>query len=476
MFQLIASAESERYDADYSVRINGREAFVYAARVSAQPFNQIWPGYQRPVEQSELSSFVQAVSDEPLHFEVEVKKNFEEVKVRPLSKGITAEKKGRRVCFTIEQCGQYVLEADGHHGALHIFVDPVQDKGHIRESATHYFPAGVHRAGRIPVRSGDRIYIERGAVVYGTVLAENVHDVVIAGGGILDGGEEERTNGHCYESDSGGCIRFYDSSDIRIEDAILRDSSNWILSMFRCSDIVIENVKLVGHWKYNNDGIDLSNCRNGLIKNCFVRSFDDGIVLKGIPGYEHDNVENILVENCVVWCEWGRSLEIGAETVADYYNGIVFINCDLIHNSAVCLDVQNRSNADIRGVLFEDIRAEYSRRQTPEQVQSERGQKYSRCGEIHVPVLIRFENAHYTDWDFSSRYPYGISHDIRFRNISVISDEGLPVPACEFLGVDAEHKIRDIVIEDLTVNGRRMTDKKSANFFENEFTENIILR
>jgi len=31
---------------------------VHPARVSAFPMNQVWPGYQRPVEQTKMASFV----------------------------------------------------------------------------------------------------------------------------------------------------------------------------------------------------------------------------------------------------------------------------------------------------------------------------------------------------------------------------------------------------------------------------------
>ena len=137
--------------------------------------------------------------------------------------------------------------------------------------------------------------------------------------------------------------------------------------------------------------------------------------------------------------------------------------------------MQNRSNADISDVLFEDIRVEYTKYQTPEQGQSLKGQKYGRKNEMHVPSLIRFENAHYTDWDFSRLYPYGISHDIVFRNIQVYLDEGVSMPACEFWGIDEAHKIFNITIENLTVNGLRLREKSQAKFDENEFTDNICL-
>lgn len=50
--------------ADYRVFAKGEEIPVYTCRISRYPFNTYWPGYQRPIEQSEVASFVNLVGDE----------------------------------------------------------------------------------------------------------------------------------------------------------------------------------------------------------------------------------------------------------------------------------------------------------------------------------------------------------------------------------------------------------------------------
>ena len=70
-------------------------------------------------------------------------------------------------------------------------------------------------------------------------------------------------------------------------------------------------------------------------------------------------MEDIRVENTICWCGWGRTLEIGLETVAPAYRRISFLNCDLIPNSAVALDIQAGDFAEISDVTFENVRVEY---------------------------------------------------------------------------------------------------------------------
>jgi hypothetical protein len=55
---------------DYKVYVNGQEVPVYTCRISAYPFNRVWPGFQRPVAQTERASFVNLIADEEIKIEV----------------------------------------------------------------------------------------------------------------------------------------------------------------------------------------------------------------------------------------------------------------------------------------------------------------------------------------------------------------------------------------------------------------------
>lgn len=412
-----------------------------ACRVSALPFNTPWPGHQRPLSQSEVSGFVRIVADEPVEIEAEPREGFSAASVRPLSKGVCPRRHGKKVCFTLEEAGQYVLEFDGEHTALHIFLCRPRDFS-VYGKPTRVFGAGLHDAGRIVLKDGDRIFLEEGARVRGVLYGKGVHDAAVYGCGVLDGGGEERNSPDCYGEDTNGCLKLYECENVRIDGVTFVDSAIWVCNLFACTNVVLNDIKVVGHWKYNCDGVDIVNSSDITVKNSFIRAFDDVITLKGILPYRQLPLENILVENCVLWCGWGRTLEIGLETLAERYKNISFRNCDLIRNSAVAIDIQCGDYAEISDISYEDIRVEYRADCLPEQMENPVGCRYAGYGKKHTPVFIKVCTQEYTlghpfeEYDGELlRVRQGRAarvHDIRFENVSALLEAGCEPPQIVF--------------------------------------------
>ena len=66
----------------------------------------------------------------------------------------------------------------------------------------------------------------------------------------------------------------------------------------QCENIIIDSVRTDSDAYWNNDGIDIQDCKNVRITNCFVNSADDGICLKS-QSPEH-YCDNIYIANCTV--------------------------------------------------------------------------------------------------------------------------------------------------------------------------------
>lgn len=499
-----AIVDEEIFDEQYEVTINGKIVHSIKARVSAMPYNTMWPGYQRPLNQTELTSIISFASDEEVFVCVKpntvVLDETTDIRIRPLSKKISYEVVNGKICFALKETGAYTVELNGFHEVLTIIFDPIRNwleqakKERQNNGKILYYAQGIHEIGTIELESHTTVVIDSGAVLYGSFTAICAEDIKICGYGIIDGGKEERTEdtgGVLYDYEAfipsgrdeirnccneqamlSGCMRFYRCSNISLEGVMLRDSAFWSFCAMGCDNLLIDNVKSIGMWKYNTDGIDVCNSSNVVIRNCFLRNFDDCIVVKGICGWEDRNNENILVENCVIWCDWGRSLELGAETNAPEYRNIIMRNCDLIHGSTVLMDIQHHNNAEIHHCSFENINAEYSKYQLPDTYQADMEEDFQEEANTKHPVLMGIYMMNTNC--FSMRKLHGCVHDITFRNITVYKDDEVTKPESCFYGFDG-HRVSNVVIENLCLNGEKVVTLEEGNIFINEYTDRIRL-
>ena len=190
-----------------------------------------------------------------------------------------------------------------------------------------------------------------------------------------------------------------------------------------------------------------------------------------MKGWDHRNVENILVRNCVTWCDWGRNLEIGAETCADEYRNILFEDCDCIHGAHILLDIQNGDRANVHDLTFDNIRCEYSRYQTEPVYQSTEEMEYAPdTSKPWIPLLMK---AHLYRGMWSKDMLFGTNRNITFRNIQILADEGLEMPRSEFSGADETHRTTDIRIENLTFNGAPVKNLEDARISLGAFTDRV---
>lgn len=424
-------------ESGYSAWMNGQPVKVRPIRISAMPFNQWAPGYQRPIDQTEIAGMVSVEVDGPAAFRVMPARLFKKAVVRPLSKGVKPETKDREVAFTIPGPGYYVLELDGYHCPLEIFADPTRDFAAEKAAANIVFGPGRHEPVIVKLKSRDRVYIDKDAFVLGSFQADGVEDVKISGYGIICGSRNRRDTDNCYREGQASPIRIIDSKRITVDGPVVIDSSCWCVEAFNSSDLEFAHIKVTGAWRYNTDGIDICNSQRVKIRDSFVHSFDDTIVLKGIFEKKHrdDPVADIKVERCVCWCGWGRTLEVGYETWAPYFRNIVFDDCDLIHNNGAALSVHLGGPAPIEDITFRNIRVECDASELQSQMQSSRDQQYTGKAPNQF-CLISMTNDKmfspgglYSALGYDSKdEPYGTFKRVTIENVDVTVDEGAPTP------------------------------------------------
>lgn len=470
---------------DYQVKVNNKKVNIYYARVSAIPIN-IWPGINRPLGQTELASFGYFDIRGEAIISIDSKECIRDVIIRPLSLKINPIIEGNRITFKISKSCQVVVEVNGWHHALHLFANPVETNLIVKSSKNIlYFGPGVHYPGVIHAKSNQTIYLAGGAVVYGAIYGYHVKNVKIIGRGILDASYFKRG------VDSISILQFEHCDNLLIDGIILRDSHIWTLFLHESANVVINNIKIIGMWRYNADGIDIVNSRNVIAKNSFIRAFDDCIALKGIrtnywakedPHWDslsQSSIKNISVSNCVIWNDWGYALEIGEETLADSISHVTFKDCDIIHYVWGAINIQNGNRAVVHDIRYENIRIEdpitknvflddLANPVTDIPRIEDSGRKIYKYKEKNIGHLI---DINVKDNGWQKDKSLGSVSNILFKNINYSSTHS-PVYST-FEGYSNIHKISNLRFINLIINGHHIQSCKDANFQVNKFVEKI---
>ena len=480
-----------------TARVGGRELPVGTARCSRVPFNRRWPGHQRPLDQTEICGVAAFAMTGPVTVELKVNEPFSRVVVRPSSRNVRARTEGDVIRLTIEHPGQYSVEIDGWHRNLFLFADPVKDYGVVRGApGVRWFGPGEHDAGLIEMKTGETLYLEAGAVVYGRVHARDADGIRILGRGILDASrikeqvirtdpakdEEERRKGFAVANVKRfDAIRLEFCDRALIDGVTIRDSLIYNIRPIGCRDLTISNVKAIGSWRYNADGFDLHNCERVTIRDSFVRTYDDCICVKGFDawmdegemlhdGYLHDVFRDVLVTNCTTWCDWGRNYEIGAETRAREIRNVVFRDCDAIRTSSVACDVQNVDWADVHDIVFENIRVEYDDERLAPLYQATDDMEYvDRSAGRHLGRLLVSSVFSHPEYSTGGTRR-GKNRDILFKDIRVT---GETLPSSYFAGCDDAHRSSGITIDGIYLNGRRVESEKDARLERGPFADPV---
>lgn len=360
---------------NYKVYLNEAEIPVQPARVSKLPINRAWPGIQRSLEQTEIAYFVSFDMAEPVTLRIETSDTIERAAIRPREFGIEHRVAERTIDITLAEPRLFTVEVNGHHEALCIFAN--KPFAYEMTDNTLYFGPGEHNIGMLYPKDGQTIILDEGAVVYGGIYAYRVKNVTVCGRGILDAskllrGDElvERGDPLAQELMDLGlterdvqyycAFNAYGCENLTVDGIILRDPPFWTFTLRNaCRHVTLNNIKLIGLWRYNADGFDLCNCYDTTLTNSFVRSFDDSVVVRGVYlDGEEGGCNNVTVSGNVLWCDWGKNLEIWSGNYDSSITDIAFYDNHLIHGCNVGVSIDTWFGSEhitVDGVTYESI-------------------------------------------------------------------------------------------------------------------------
>ena len=460
----------------YNVLVDGKKINVNPARVSRIPFNMVWQGYQRDIDQTEIAYFVSFDMGKSTEIEVNVLEGqVDEVKIRPLEYGIDYKVCGNTVKITLDVPKKFTVEVNGSAEVLCVFANPVHE--FTADENTIYFGPGEHHPGMIYPKAGQTVYLAEGAVVYGGIYAYKANDVTVCGRGVLDSseiprGDELTEDDELYKelkalglTHRDICLvtgfNAYECNNFKAEGIVLRDAPFWTVIIRNGSrGVKLENIKIIGQWRYNADGIDLCASGDILVTDCFVRSFDDSVVVRAVDlDGEYTPCENIVVENNVLWCDWGKNLEIWCGDKNAEVKNITFRNNYLIHCTDIAISIDTWFGAPsltVDTVSYENIYIDTDAKIMCPCIQENKEHEYpedarnGKWGDNRRGILIGVGRLGKNLGNQACDFNYDCSdykicyRNVSFKNVVCNSDKKLPVKVnskhlCELSGITFEN-------------------------------------
>lgn len=277
--------------------------------------------------------------------------------------------------FNISEFGAVADGKTLNTAAIQKAIDAAAAEGGVVE-----IPAGTFLSGAIFLKKGAELFLAENAVLLGSqniedypkretrieghfepwrmalVNAQQMDHVRIIGKGRLDGNgvpywqafwKRREENPRCtnLEVERPRLLFIDRCTDVRVEGVALQDSGFWNLHLYRCRDVVIENVRITipsaartGIRGPSTDGIDVDSSQNVTIRKCYISTNDDDIALKGSKGPFADRdadsppVENILVEDCEIG-EGNGLITCGSE--ANIVRNVTVRNCVISGNATL---------------------------------------------------------------------------------------------------------------------------------------------
>lgn len=344
-------------------------------------------------------------------------------------------------------CKFAIVFADRRHPLLVFALPPETDVPDPKDPRVRVFEPGLTEIpgdGKIVVGSGETLYFKPGAFVRGGITATG-ENIRICGRGFIDDTPLEWV---CRRTSF--AIGVENARHVRIEDVGVCGSGGWTIATKNAEDVLVRDVKLCNSRIQNDDGIDPCNTRHMRIENCFIRTDDDCIAIKG-SRREFGDCEDIVICGCTLWCDRARCILMGHESRAEYMRNILVEDCDVIHVSQGLPAFLLEPGEDMRleDVVFRNIRV------------------YNDVPGREMTVVSMRPQVNYA----MERKVAGHIRGILFENLTVSGEQCRTKFVVE--GRDAEHVTHDVRFKNVRVFGKPL-ERHSDGVVVGEFAEGVF--
>lgn len=456
VFPFVEAVRYSHHNDDYTVRVRTpggvwQDLYEYKVKVD--------------LDNPSDASMVYFNFDGPV--EVAVQKNngrFSEVKIRPSGKGIKPVVRGRTAYFTLTRPENLSIEFDDDHlHNLHLFTHAIRKDMPAAppRAATApigngtppdftqpvvYFGPGVHD-GEFNVRSNSTVYIDGSALLKRPLIVNGVENVKIFSDGLFD---------------SVDMLTIKNSRHVLIDGPIFFNQPHGTMRCITSQDIEERSIRTIGGGKWS-DGLGHFACERVTVADSFIRTSDDSVTLYNHRWDIWGNTRDIVVKDSTLWADVAHAVMIGihgntptpAHPEPEVLERIRFSNIDILDHDEDdpeyegAIGIMAGDDNLVRDVTFEDIRVD----------RIEEGKLFN----LHIAYTPKYNTS-----------PGRGIENILLKNIS-FTGEGAP-SASVMYGYDAQHKVRNIVIDNVTVGGRKLTAPEINLLDIGQFVEGVSFK
>ena len=282
----------------------------------------------------------------------------------------------------IHQASSFGIKSDGvtlNTRSIQAGIDFISEHG----GGVLEFSVGRYLTGSIHLKSNVELRLLEGAVLvgstnpydydmvegnYGFLLAKGQKNISVKGKGVIDGRgfdcalnflnqvhlgflEDNTKNDRVTKRPK--LIYFRECENVVIEGVNLRNAAEWTLVTDQCENLLISGILLDSKNYWNNDGLDIVDCRHVVVKDSFIDASDDAICFKSHSA-EH-LCEDIEVRNCVARSS-ASAFKFGTVSRGGFKN-IRIINNKVFDTHRSAITIQSVDGGEIENILVDSLEA-----------------------------------------------------------------------------------------------------------------------
>ena len=195
---------------------------------------------------------------------------------------------------------------------------------HLKNNVTLYLNEGAVLKGEGDMKAFSSAGNNRGAMIY----AFQQDNIAISGKGKINGNgnhpafqSEEKYDGLPNRPYT---ILLQECTNVRLKEFTLKNGTFWCIKLLQCNNVTVDDISVISRVVANNDGLDITDCFNTRVANCFFDCGDDAICPKSESPV---GVKKLVITNCILTSE-SNGIKFGTASTGGFED-VAISNCHI---------------------------------------------------------------------------------------------------------------------------------------------------